>query len=179
MTWTAPMTAVSGSVVSASDFNTFVRDNLNECPAAKAVSPGSLFVGNGSRSVIERTPSGSAINVAQGTASTTFVDLATAGPSVTVTTGSSALVVMTAEINVNTGSAAGAVGVAVSGATTLAADANYQLKQESASTAEFQRCSAARLYSGLTPGSNTFKMQYRVTAGTGAFNSRHLAVVPL
>jgi hypothetical protein len=34
------------------------------------------------------------------------------------------------------------------------------------------------MISSLTPGSNTFTMKYRVTAGTGTFLARQIAVIP-
>ena len=38
MTWTAPMTAVAGAVYTAAQWNTSIRDNLNETAVAKALS---------------------------------------------------------------------------------------------------------------------------------------------
>src|SRR5690606_12967068 len=44
MAWSAPMTAVSGSVFTAAQFNQFVRDNLNETAPARATTAGAHFV---------------------------------------------------------------------------------------------------------------------------------------
>ena len=112
MTWIAPMTAVAGSVFTAAQFNTFVRDLLNETAPAKATTPGSHFVATGTNQIAERIPAQASVNTSESTASTTFVNLTTPGPSVTVTTGSSALIVMSAEIHNGTASEAGRVQVA-------------------------------------------------------------------
>src|SRR5882672_4060511 len=107
MTWTAPMTAIAGSVFTAAQFNTFVRDNLNECPAAKATAPGSHFITSGTNQVVERIPVEAVLNISEQTTSASFADLTTPGPTVTAVTGSTALIVMTVEINNNTASQAG------------------------------------------------------------------------
>lgn len=180
MTWTAPMTAVAGSVFTAAQFNTFIRDNLGETAPAKATTPGSYFAVSGTNQIAQRTPAQQSVNTSETTTSTSFTDLATVGPSVTVTTGSYAVIVITCEVSNNTASQAGRVGVEISGATTEAVDGNHVLRQESSGTAEFQRASALRLHTGLTPGSNTFKLMYAtVGASTASFNFRNIAVLPL
>jgi hypothetical protein len=178
MAWIAPMTAIAGSVFTAAQFNTFVRDLLNECPTAKATTPGSHFVASGTNQVVERIPAQASVNVSESTASTTYVNLTTSGPSVTCTTGTSALIVVSAEIHNATASEAGKVGIDISGATTEAPDVNYSLRQESSGTGEFQQCSLARLHTALTPGSNTFKMMYQASGGTASFNFRNIIVIP-
>lgn len=178
MTWIAPMTAVAGSVFTAAQFNTFVRDLLNETAPAKATTPGSHFVATGTNQIAERIPAQASVNVSETTTSTTFVNLTTSGPSVTCTTGSSAMIIMSAEINNNTASQAGRVGCDISGATTESPDTNFCLRQETNGTAEFQQCSLVRLHKTLTPGVNTFKLMYLASGGTAAFNFRNIAVIP-
>lgn len=178
MTWIAPMTAVAGSVFTAAQFNTFVRDNLNECPTAKATTPGSHFVASGTNQIVERIPSTASLNVSESTTSTTFVDLPTAGPSVTVDTGTSALITITSEIHSSLASEAGRVGINISGATTEAPNSNFTLRQETNGTGEFNQCSLVRLHVGLTPGTNIFKMQYLASGGTASFNFRSIVVIP-
>lgn len=173
------MTAVAGSVFTAAQFNAFVRDNLAETAPAKATVPGSYFTVSDTNQIVQRTPVQATVNVSETTTSTTFTDLATPGPSVTVTTGTTALVVFSAEISNNTASQAGRVGFATSGATTAEADGNHVLRMETAGTSEFARASAVRLHTGLTPGQNTFRMVYAATGGTASFNFRNLIVLPL
>ena len=172
------MTAIAGAVFTASQFNQFVRDNLAETAPAKATALGSYFAVADTNKIVQRTPATSTVNVAESTTSTAFVDLTTAGPQVTVDTGSAALILITAEINNNTASQAGRVGVAISGATTETVDGTYVLRQETNGTSEFQRCTVARLHTTLTPGTNTFRMVYAATGGTASFNFRNLIILP-
>lgn len=174
------MTAVAGSVFTAAQFNASIRDNLAETAPAKASVPGGYFTTSATNQIAERVAAQASVNTSESTTSTSFADLTTVGPSVTVTTGVQALVVVTAEISNNTASQPGRVAVDISGATTLAPDANKVLRQESSGTAEFQRASLVYLQAGLTPGSNTFKMMYStVGTSTAAFNFRNLLVLPM
>lgn len=178
MAWTVPMTAVAGSPFASADYNTFVRDNQLQCPTALATTAGSYAVSTGPNAMVERIPAMSSLIALETTTSTSFTNLATNGPAVTVTTGTSALIVITAECHNGTASEAARVGVNITGATTEAPNSLYILRQETNGTAEFQQCSTARLHTSLSPGSNTFTMQYAVTAGTGSFNFRSIIVMP-
>ena len=113
----------------------------------------------------------------QTTTSTSFTDLSTSGPAVTVTTGTKALVILTAYIATDGGSAAADMTYAVSGATTIAANDAVAL---SSSPAIF-RGSAVNLVTGLTAGSNTFTAKYRKQggSGSGAFANREIIVIDL
>jgi hypothetical protein len=172
------MTAIAGSVFTASQFNQFVRDNLAETAPAKATSPGSYFAVSDTNQITQRTPATATLNVSESTTSTSFVDLTTLGPQVTVNTGSSALILITAEINNNTASQAGRIGITISGATSETPDGTTVLRQETNGTSEFNRCTMARLHTTLTPGSNTFRMVYAATGGTASFNFRNIIVMP-
>lgn len=108
--------------------------------------------------------------------STTYAAYTTAGPAVTVTIGTSgkALVFITVLCNTAPASNALYAEFAVSGATTVAASDDY-----SAKTAASGQMSGCFYVSGLTPGSNTFTSQGRVTGGTGNTGRRYIAVLPL
>lgn len=121
------------------------------------------------------TPIGSEVLTSQSTASTSYVDLATAGPSVTLVTGTTALVSFNCFMGLGVGEA-GYIAVAVSGATTLAASNNYQAEAFVASTAAEITTGKTFVFSGLTAGTNTFKLQYRVGSGTVEFIRRELVV---
>ena len=95
MAWSAPMTAVSGSVFTAAQFNTFVRDNLNETSPAKATTSGAYFTVSGTNEITERVPASASTLVSETTTSTSFTDLTTVGPEVTVDTGASAVLALT------------------------------------------------------------------------------------
>jgi hypothetical protein len=172
------MTAIAGSVFTASQFNQFIRDNLSETAPAKATVPGSYFAVSDTNQIAQRTPATATVNVSESTASTSFVDLTTLGPQVTVNTGTSALILITAEITNNTASQAGRIGITISGATSETPDGTTVLRQETNGTSEFNRCTMARLHTTLTPGSNTFRMVYAATSGTAAFNFRNIIVMP-
>lgn len=171
MTWSAPMTAVAGSVFTAAQFNTYVRDNLNETAVAKATAAGQIFVATGVNAVAARTTSQDYIATSQTTASTSYAALATVGPTVTATTGTSALVAVHAGTS-NSGSGFSLMGYNVSGASTIAAG-----DDRAVGTGGFG--SGLFFQTGLTPGSNTFTSVYRVQSGTGTYSTRHILVVPL
>ena len=86
------MTAVSNTVFTAAQFNTHVRDNLNETAPAKATTAGTMFIASGANSIVERVPSTAAVTTSESTGGTGYGNLATPGPAVTVTTGTKAIV---------------------------------------------------------------------------------------
>lgn len=113
----------------------------------------------------------------QTTTSTSYTDLSTTGPSVTVTIGANglALVILTCDLVTNAGSDAFA-GFVASGANTVAVSDNQAIRGGDGTN---HSVSAAYLLTGLSAGSTTFKMQYRVEGGTGQFQRRNIAVIPL
>lgn len=181
MAWTAPYTAIAGGVVSAADFNTHVRDNLLATEAAKALNVSGFFVATGSNTIVERLPQTDVVDTQETTASTTYVNLATVGPTVTVTTGTRAIVAHGGRIGpVTTGATASCkMSWAVSGATTIAASDNWAAGIVAMSTTGVVYGSRWYLATGLTPGSNTFQCKYAVSSGTGTFMFRSLHVIPL
>lgn len=179
MAWSAPMTAVANSTFTAAQFNQFVRDNLNETAPAKATSAGSYFVASGVNSIAERTPNLAGILTSETTTSTTMTDLATFGPSVTVTTGPYALVLTHCQVE-NSGAGSAYAGVEVTGASSIAPALNRAINVFNAPAVRVGAGTAV-LYHGslaLTPGSNTFTMKYRVSSGTGTFADRRIIVMP-
>jgi hypothetical protein len=75
----------------------------------------------------------------------------------------------------NTASADSFMGVDVSGATTLSPSSttSYVVRNETRIQGVY-----AWVETGLTAGSNTFKAEYRVSAGTGTWGARGLTVIP-
>ena len=118
----------------------------------------------------------------QSTSTLTFTDLATAGPAVTVTTGTKALVIVGAYLyNVSTGGG-GDMGYAVSGATTVAATQTTSLVTEGVSAGVFSIFAASRAsyLTGLTAGANTFTAKYRATvAGAANYQDRQIIVIDM
>lgn len=120
------------------------------------------------------------VATAQTTTSTSFTDLATTTDTVTATIGANglALVIISSRIS-NTDSAAGGfVGFAASGTNTIAVSDANSLNMRTSTGAPDSQASWTYLATGLTPGSTTFKMKYRVTAGTGTFTNRRITVIP-
>lgn len=180
MAWTAPMTAIAGSAFTAAQFNTYVRDNLLETAPAKATTAGGYFVATGTNAISQRTLTESEITTAETTSNTSYINLATVGPTVTTTTGSKALVMWCAQIENTANGGFGIVSVDISGATTQAANDGYSLvlEQTSDNTGQAVSASTAKVFN-LTPGSNTFTLKYRASGGgTSNFSRRRLIVLP-
>lgn len=177
MAWTAPMTAVAGAVFTAAQYNTFIRDNVNECPAAKALTPSGYFVTSDTNQVSERVLAEAVVDTSEGTTSTSYVALATAGPAVTVVTGGKALVWVTADLVCNTAGQTARTTFNVSGATTIAEADSLALRNTNTATI---RATAGPTTVSLTPGTNTFTMTYRTSgASTSTFANRRIIVMPL
>lgn len=116
----------------------------------------------------------------QTTTSATYGDLATVGPSVTLTsTGTVALVLWSCMQYVSSEASYGsAMSFEISGATTLAVTDNYKLAATEGPIGEgAANCQFAVVT--ITPGSNTYKCKYRVgnAAVTGHFINRHIWVL--
>lgn len=181
MAWTAPMTAVAGAAWTAAQFNAHIRDNLLETAPGKATTATAHFVASGANAIVQRTSSQDFITTSQPSSSTGFTDLATVGPTVTVTTGTQALVVWGCRSHNDTANGFAYMSVAISGATTLAAadDNSYLTRQTSATVNQWLQGGQVKLFTGLTAGSNTFTAKYRVSANQGTWDNRHLMVFPL
>lgn len=122
--------------------------------------------------------SSAVVSTSQTTTSASYVDLATVGPSVTVTTGTIAVVELSAAFNSSSVNAQCFIAVAVSGATTRAASDTEALYLASFAASVFQRAGVSVTLTGLTAGSNIFTLRYRVSAGTGTFADRRISVRP-
>lgn len=185
MAYSTPLTAVSNATFTAAQYNASDRDNMLLTPAALATVAGQLWVSTGVNAGAMRLPTGATIATSETTASTSYVDLATVGPAVTVTTGTQAIVFVTCGLNNNTTGGSSRADFAVSGATTRAAGNTTAVIHGVALANVGSRKTAVTMLSpalgtGLTAGSNTFTMKYTQSgAGTGTFNDRHLAVLPL
>lgn len=180
MAWTAPITWVAGGVPTASLLNAQIRDNLMETMPYKATSVGSLFVGAGQNSIVERFSDYAQVTTAETTTSTSYVDLPTVGPSVTLNTGTRAMVFFSAQINNNTLDGYTYVSYAVTGATTIAAptDDSLSLIQGGVDTGNPMSGGMVNYITNLNAGSNTFTLKYKVSVGTGNFRRRFIGVIP-
>lgn len=189
MVWTAPMTAVSNAIFTAAQFNTNVTANLMETVpyyCTSAVTNGSYFVKTGTNSINggQRCPTTAetATLETRNTANNTYADLSTVGPTVTVTTGTMALVIISCTLfNSALNGFSGMSFEIDTGSVLAAADTHAIVYQQpsSAGSADLQ-CSFSRLITGLTPGSHQFRAKYRNDAagGTSTFSRRYLTVLP-
>jgi hypothetical protein len=173
------MTAVAGTAFTAAQFNVYVRDNLNTTAPAVATTAGRLIVTTGLNAVTERNPDVSYLATSQGTATTTYIDLATVGPTITVTAGIKAIVIIGCAISNSTAGSGGRTSVDLTGANTQAAADTNSFLIESGNASDAFKGSWVTIFSPLTPGSTQFRLKYRcVGAATANFSDRLIAVVP-
>lgn len=175
------MTALDNTVFTSAAFNTYVRDNLLETMPAKASTAGSWFITTASHSIAQRSITQSTVATYQTTSSTAYGDLATSGPAITATTGTSALVFYAADMATATSNTGMFMSYAVSGATTIAASDNWQLMLDGITSASSARAGRFHHVTGLTAGSNTFTAKYRSETGgvNATIGRRTLAVMAL
>jgi hypothetical protein len=131
-------------------------------------------------------PAGAAITSATNTVATSestssgsYTDLTTSGPAVTITTGTKALVIVSAKIStVNDNESL--MSYAVSGASTVAAsDDNALAFQRASSSGTFSMRTARASIATLTAGSNTFTAKYRAAGDTSTYSNRTIIVINL
>jgi hypothetical protein len=119
-----------------------------------------------------------AVLTQQSTTSTTYANLTTPGPAVTLVVPASGrvLISVTAGIQTTQGGALGFMSFAMSGANTSSGNDATALNLLGN---DFQKASASFVLSGLTPGSTTFTAVYRTSAGTSTFQNRSIWAIPL
>ena len=112
------------------------------------------------------------------TTGTSYADLATPGPAVTVEIGPSgiALVIVSCDSKNASANMPTYMGVACSGATTIAPT---PAKSMISCSLNWQGASRIFVQTGLAVGSNTFTAKYSVDGGTGSFQRRSIEVIPL
>jgi hypothetical protein len=119
------------------------------------------------------------VATSQSTSSTSFTDLATVGPSVTLTTSTKVLVIVNCWFDSLATNEHQYADFAISGATTRSASFTTCLTARGQSGGMFRlRASAANLVT-CTAGSNTFTMKYAVGGSSCAFQDRTIIVVSL
>lgn len=116
------------------------------------------------------------------TTSTTYTDLTTPGPAVTVTPGASGMVMVLlyGQFGASNVGNIPFMSFAASGGNTQAASDGMALSVQIASGAGLGASAGATfLLTGLNSVSTTFTAKYRVTANTGNFSNRRITVIPL
>lgn len=117
----------------------------------------------------------------QTTTSTSYTDLSTVGPTVTVNVGPSGMVLISVGARGSSSSAGGwwLMSYAASGANTISASDNYAAGFRCATASDEVVSYYTKLLTGLTPGITTFTCKYRAVAGTATILIRNISVVPL
>lgn len=178
MAWTAPITAVASTAFNASDFNSSVRDNLLETLPGKATASGNFFVTSAANAMVQRSLDTATVTTSQSTTSTSYTDLSTAGPSVTLTTGTKAIIFFSAGMAQNTDNAAAFMAPEVSGASTVSAADSRAIQLDGVRANQTMALGCATLVT-LNAGSNTFTLKYKAGSNTATFNNRKIAVWPV
>lgn len=131
-------------------------------------------------------PQTSSIETQETTTSTSYTDLATPGPSVTVTVGSNGILLVGWSMRSapSVASTRTQMGIALSGANTMAASSSsYRpITQRDPSTAggnSGATGTTVQLLTGLNPGATTITAKYLVQTGTGTFFDRLIWALPL
>ena len=182
MAWTTPITAAVNSTFTAAQWNAGVRDNLLITAPAISTTSGWIVCSSGANQIAEREVKQAVNNTSGTTASTTYTATLTGGgtsPSVTVTTSNASMVFMSCNQGVSA-TATVITNFDLNGAVTPSD--NRGILTERTASADGQRDDRVGVTNGfmtLTPGSNTFQMLYRVTAGTGQYQKRCLVVMAL
>lgn len=117
------------------------------------------------------------------TTSTTYVDLATVGPSVSPTIGPSgmALVTISSLMKNDTVNDGARMSVSIAGATALDVDSAVMIDANLTNSPGWSvMLSRSTLATGLTPGTVAFVSKYRASiGGTATFSARRIVVIPL
>jgi hypothetical protein len=119
---------------------------------------------------------GASVATSQDQTGTSYGDLATVGPSVTVTLAEARTAIIFMKVDMSNATTADDVWVsyAVSGATTIAANDARALRHNGSGGVQSY---TAFETASLSAGANTIKLQYRVDGGTGRYVNRQIAVI--
>lgn len=179
MAWTTPMTFVDGSALTAAQLNTHLRDNLLSMATAKATVIPGYFVSAGRNNIVERKPRANRVATDESTTSTEYTDLTTVGPSVTVTTGNTALVFTACKIfDAGLSNSTHGMSFAISGATEQDPSNANEIVMDGVPANNSNTFGMCSLLTDLSPGVNTFTCKYVVASGTATFGNRLIAVLP-
>lgn len=189
MSWIPPPLFVTGGALTAAQL-LLLSGDLNESMTAKASGPGQLFVSTNADTIAARLPVFGAITTgnAEITTSTSFADLnesgggeGTLGPIVTATTGTAALVFVSAEMSCTVAGGFCQAGYGISGATEREADLHRATSWRSQQANYGGEGMVAVYETELTPGKNIFTEKYCQSNGVGTakFQYRRLSIIPL
>jgi hypothetical protein len=181
MAWSTPITVATNDILSAAQYNQSIRDNLLETAPAKATSSGNWFTVSGTNQISERNMSSAVVNTSDQTTSTTYADLDSTGPSVTVNCLAAMVFISARMRNLAATDGKGAyVSVEVSGATSISASDSWMISSAGVKSGNPERMGSSHGFV-LTPGDNTFTMKYKCQTGytPAQFEQREIVVIPL
>lgn len=177
--WTAPVTFVSNAVLTAAQLNAAIRDNMNETAPAKAQHASGYFTSNAANSISERLIESALAKYSLSVTSSSYVSSPATGPEVEVTHSGTILALWSTRLHV--GANIGPTNVAACAAEvagqTSASDL-WAIKHPGA-VEDLFRAESSWLFTGLTPGTDTVRLMYKVVGGGPAvFYQRELIVMP-
>src|SRR4249919_21771 len=172
MSWAAIPTFTDGNALTGAQMEIIAAD-IEESAPAKATTEGYWFISGSSANLInERAIVSNKILTQQTRASASYGALATAGGTVTATTGTKALVHHACQ-SFNSAAGTNWNSYKISGATTVASSDEWA--GESNGT-DGNRQGVSELHT-VTAGSNVFTQEYRAGSGTGTFDDRIIIVM--
>ena len=119
------------------------------------------------------------VTTGQTTSSSSFTDLTTVGPTVTLTTGTKALIMLTVQLDNQANNRQGTAAIEISGASSVSPSDGPAFHIFSSSNTAVQ-ATTTYIATGLTAGSNTFKVKYKAGGSTTVnFGERRLSVIDL
>ena len=195
MVWNDPKLFQEGEILTARDLNLYLRDNLLESEVTKCTTAGSHLTTNPAGQIIERKFAKDTVEASESLTGNpgAISDCGTFGPSVTIETGTSALVLLSAKSTTDwNGFGFDAIGVAVEHTHPITnfysiSTADYKQKINYYTVENtYSQHAYFFILTDLTPGINTFTMKY-VSGGdmgsdgpaTGTYSNRRLVVLPL
>lgn len=126
------------------------------------------------------TSAAARVETDQDTTSTSYTDLTTSGPAVTLTTGTKVLVIIGCFHYADTTDKYAYASYAISGATTSAASDDFAVSTRMINAAFNASAASVASVRTVTAGSNTFTMKYKTTTGANAhFINRQIIVIDL
>ena len=178
---TNPMTT-TGDVIYSSPGSTPVRLGIGTANQVLRVNSGATAPEWATPASSSPASATATVATSQTTTSSSFTDLATAGPAVTLTTGTKVLVIVTAgSISNDTSSRGAFMGFAITGATTTAASTTSCVSFVNSGLDSGAKLQASGVYRvTCTAGSNTFTAKYQQSdGGTATFANRSITVIDL
>ncbi len=180
MAWTSPMTFVSNNVLTAAQMNTHLRDNVLELAPAKATTNlGSWFISQGPNRIEERLVRTARVDTTQSTKSSSWTDLDTVGPQVTVTTGQAAIVMLGCRTGNTILDNSASMGFKITGYTDQEPEEKFSIQSDGRSANTHAQWGVTFYVDDLNPGINTFTCKYKVGGETGQFSQRFIGVLSL